>query len=79
MVTVTIKKKFDEVSFKFEDYYIASDFVNLALNAATEEIKVVVEKVVEPAEKPQEESRFIAPEEMTEVPQEELVNAEDLF
>ena len=79
MVRVTIRRDYVKASFEFKDFDVAANFTNLALNSATDEIKVEIEKVAEPAQEPQEESRFINPEELTEVPPEELAKAEEFF
>lgn len=61
MVRVTIKRDYIRTEFEFKDFDVASEFTNLALNAATEDIKVEFEKVtefeeVQPAEP---ETRFL--------------------
>lgn len=79
MVRVTIKSaSYDRIEFEFKDFDVASEFVNLALNAATKEITVEFEKVVEfEVARPEEpESRFPEPE---EVPAEELASVEEYF
>ncbi len=78
MVRVTIKsEKYDRIEFEFADCEVAGKFLNVAMAAAVGKVKVEIE-TVDPAEEPQE-SRFGEPEEMTEVPPEELATADDLF
>jgi hypothetical protein len=78
MVRVTIRRDYIRTEFEFKDFDVASEFANLALNAATKEITVEFEKVAEPEEGQLEEpeSRFPEPE---EVPAEELASAEEFF
>jgi hypothetical protein len=71
MVRVTIRRDYIRTEFEFKDFDVASEFANLALNAATKEITVEFEKVAEP-----EEGR---PEEPEEVPAEELESVEEYF
>ncbi len=80
MVRVTIKsEKYDRIEFEFEKFGMpAANFVNTALVNAAGKVSVEIE-TVDPAGEPQEKSRFIEPEEITEVPQEELANVEDYF
>lgn len=75
MVRVIIKRDYIKTPFEFKDFSVAAKFINLALNAVTEEIKVEIEKL----EEPQEESRFTNPDELEEVPVEELANTEVFF
>ena len=80
MVRVTVKSNnFDKVAFEFAEFEVASDFLNLALMAAAFKITVEIEKVEEPVKEPQEESRFVNPDELEEVPVEELANVEGYF
>lgn len=75
MVRVTIKsEKYDRIEFEFADCEVAGKFLNVAMAAAVDKIKVEIE-TVDPAGEPQE-SRFIAPE---EIPQEETVSVEEFF
>jgi hypothetical protein len=82
MVRVEIKSAaYDRIEFEFEEFEVASDFVNLALNAAVGNVKVEIEKVAESVEgRPEEpETRFPEMEEVTEVPEEELASVEEYF
>ena len=76
MVRVTIKtENYDRIELDFADCEVAGKFLNVVMAAAVGKIKVEIE-TVEPAGKPQEESRFIEPE---EVPAEELASVEGFF
>ena len=75
MVRVTIKgEKFDRIEFDFADCEVAGKFLNVAMEAAVQKVTAEI-KTVEPAAE-QQESRFIAPE---EIPQEETVSVEEFF
>jgi hypothetical protein len=80
MVRVTIKSaSYDRIEFEFEEFDIpAANFVNTALAKAAGKVSVEIE-TVDPAGEPQEKSRFIEPEEITEVPAEELESVEEFF
>ena len=76
MVRVTLKsEKYDRIEFEFADCEVAGKFLDVAMATAVGNVKAEIE-TVEPAEKPQEESRFIVPEGMTEVPAEEMTDEE---
>ena len=77
MVRVTIKsEKYDSIEFEFAEFEVASDFMNLALNAAVGAVKIEIENVTEEGRSEEPESRFPEPE---EVPAEELASVEGFF
>ena len=79
MVRVGVKSAaYDRIEFEFAEFEVASDFVNLALNAAVGAVKIEIEMVAEPTEgRPEEpETRFPEPE---VVPEEELASVEEYF
>ena len=82
MVRVTIKGEKYELlglDFDFADCEVAGKFMEVAMNAAVGKVTFDVSKVEKPTGEPHEKSRFVNPEELTEVPSEELVNADELF
>ena len=77
MVKVLVQEGYNEIEFQFPAVVSAGAFMECLAMSSEKEL---VFKVTFEADKQEEpKSRFIDPNELQEIPQEELVNAKDLF